>query len=205
MLETLLDNLFILNGVFRPNNGSIALAKVAINYEGSFLDLGTGSGFITIAMYQSGKIGDSSDISSLTLSCAEKNFNLYNIPIKPIQSNLFEEITSTYDTIIFNPPTNNFLMERDENILKNKLKNIISPTICMYLSHIYQWVNTSRRREGILDFIFDVEDNVNSGGRVLMNILDQDFNYLIKHTPSFISITKLTSIQRNTVIEVNYF
>ena len=126
MLETLLDNLFILNGVFRPNNGSIALAKVAINYEGSFLDLGTGSGFITIAMYQSGKIGDSSDISSLTLSCAEKNFNLYNIPIKPIQSNLFEEITSTYDTIIFNPPTNNFLMEGDENILKNKLKNIIS-------------------------------------------------------------------------------
>lgn len=92
------------------------------------LDLCCGSGAIGIAIKT--KIPNSivtiSDISKEALNVANINRNKYNLDIKVINSDLFQNIDEKYDCIISNPPyiRNN---EEIEEIVKNN-----EPSIALY-------------------------------------------------------------------------
>ena len=70
------------------------------------LDMCTGSGCIIISLAKLGKLQKATgvDISDKALSVAAKNASRHITDIEFIKSNLFEQLTGTYDIIVSNPP-----------------------------------------------------------------------------------------------------
>lgn len=69
------------------------------------LEIGCGSGIVSIKAAQLGKHVTAVDINSHALRCTEKNIKINeikNITVK--ESNLFENISEKYDVILFNTP-----------------------------------------------------------------------------------------------------
>ena len=84
---------------------TINYAKKIFNKRIDILDIGTGSGAISIAL---SKNIDSNitacDISKKALDVAKKNAKLNNVDIKFVESDLFNNIVGNFDIIISNPP-----------------------------------------------------------------------------------------------------
>ncbi len=89
-----------------------------LNNKDSILDMGTGSCcVIGLTLWKHlGCNVISSDVNPDVLSSAQQNINLNCAQIKPVHSNLFENITDNFDIVTFNPP---YVPTNDGN--KNKL------------------------------------------------------------------------------------
>lgn len=96
------------NGLFscdKIDDASLMLVQNMPPITGTLLDLGCGYGFIGIALAIANSIIlTQSDINSLALSYAKKNAQRNNITANQIHSNSFENIPSTFDNIVLNPP-----------------------------------------------------------------------------------------------------
>lgn len=79
---------------------AIALQKLKI------LDMCTGSGCVAISLakYIKNSCVDAVDISKNALKIARENATQNNVEVNFIESNLFENVTLTYDLIVSNPP-----------------------------------------------------------------------------------------------------
>ncbi|MCD4817226.1 MAG: peptide chain release factor N(5)-glutamine methyltransferase [Candidatus Cloacimonetes bacterium] len=91
----------------RPET-ELLIENVLKNHSGkiSILDIGTGSGAISIALATELPKADiyASDISSDAIKVAKKNAIYHKTPINFVYSNLFENISTKFDVIISNPP-----------------------------------------------------------------------------------------------------
>ena len=91
---------------------TIKYSKNLFNKKVNILDIGTGSGAISVALK---KEIDSSvtacDISKNALEVAKNNAKLNNIDITFIESDIFKNIKDKYDIIISNPP---YVSENEE-------------------------------------------------------------------------------------------
>ena len=75
------------------------------NKKVNILDIGTGSGCISIALHKEVNSNlTACDINNKVLKLAKSNAKLNNCNINFIKSNLFENINDKYDVIISNPP-----------------------------------------------------------------------------------------------------
>jgi len=102
--------LMVLKGVFHP--GLFFSTKILLNYlyqfdiaGKTFLELGAGTGLISI--YAAGKnaLVTASDISELSIKNIKLNVDKNNMNVQIIHSNLFENIPrSKFDFILINPP-----------------------------------------------------------------------------------------------------
>lgn len=72
----------------------------------SLLELGTGSGELTITLGLDGSFSKlmATDISKTALKVAQRNAARYSLPIKFEQGDLFQPINNKFDVIVFNPP-----------------------------------------------------------------------------------------------------
>ena len=102
---------FIVNeGVLIPRFDTETLVEALTGYlkpGTEILDLCTGSGCILISLMLEGPGGISgtgSDISEKALSTAARNAVKFGVKAEFLNSNLFENITGTYDIITANPP-----------------------------------------------------------------------------------------------------
>lgn len=70
------------------------------------LDMCTGSGCILISLLKfcEGAVGTGVDISEEALKVAAKNLDKIGVNAKLLHSDLFEQVTGTYDVIVSNPP-----------------------------------------------------------------------------------------------------
>ncbi len=106
---------------------TIKYAKTLFNKKLNILDIGTGSGAISIAL---SKELDSSitacDISNEALSIAKLNSKENNCNIKFINSDIFENINDKFDIIISNPP----YISEDEEIMNSVKK--YEPNLALY-------------------------------------------------------------------------
>ena len=202
-LADVVNTLLIPPGIFRPNEGSIALAETALEYNGKFLELGTGSGFITIVLYQQGKRGEATDISDRALRCARGNFARYKVQARLFKSDLYQEVERTYDTIIFNPPTS-FNEDENERVIKNIIKSLFPSLISRYISAFYQWRNSPAREAALLDFIRITKDYLTKGGRLLLCVLNADAIYLEENAPHYVRISRGRNTIDNTLLTVTY-
>lgn len=90
--------------VYKPAEDSFLLAKAALETcksKSSILEIGTGSGFISVIILKSLNVSLlATDISPYAVECA------YNNDVPVIQANLFSafKLNTKFDTIIFNPP-----------------------------------------------------------------------------------------------------
>ena len=91
--------------VYSPSDDSLLMIS-AVNPRPSqsVLEMGTGSGIISLHCAKLGCKVTAADISEKALGCAKNNAKINNLDIQFIQSDLFSNITEEFDTIIFNPP-----------------------------------------------------------------------------------------------------
>lgn len=93
--------------VLIPRADTEVLVENAIDLQKlKILDMCTGSGCIAISLakYIKNSCVDAVDISKSALEVARENATKNNVEVNFIESNLFENVTSTYDLIVSNPP-----------------------------------------------------------------------------------------------------
>lgn len=91
------------NGVYFPAEDSILLYR-SIKPQRKCLEIGCGSGFISILLAMDGLDVTSADINCRAVKCTEENAALNNVVLKTICCDLFHGVEGKFDTIIFNPP-----------------------------------------------------------------------------------------------------
>lgn len=84
------------------------------NTELKILDIGTGSGAISVSLKKSRSMWQvtASDLSADALVLAKKNAKLNQVDISFVQSDVFENISGSFDIIVSNPP---YISENDKN------------------------------------------------------------------------------------------
>ena len=106
---------------------TIKYSKKLFNNKINILDLGTGSGAISIAL---GKELDSNvtavDISGCALEVAKVNAKENNLDIKFVKSDMLDEVSGKYDMVISNPP----YIDTDEKIMESVKK--YEPNIALF-------------------------------------------------------------------------
>ena len=101
------------NGVFSKDKidyGSRLLVQTYIKYNkdkkvSSFLDVGSGYGFISIFISKVMDIkGVGIDVNRRALKLAEENAKLNKVDVKFIESDCYKNVSGVYDLVITNPP-----------------------------------------------------------------------------------------------------
>ena len=111
-------------GVCSAEEDTRLLAECALadGTTGRALDLGTGTGYVAIALALHGWEVDAVDISPKALELAQKNAALNGVQPKIFASNLFSSVSGPYDLIACNPP-----MRAEENETSRILTSTLRP------------------------------------------------------------------------------
>ena len=94
-------------GIYYPREDSMLLAEFLESMElkgKSCLEVGCGSGFLSILMAKSGAVVTAVDVSSQAVETAKKNADINGINLHFAVSDLFSNIDSKFDLIVFNSP-----------------------------------------------------------------------------------------------------
>lgn len=94
-------------GVYCPAEDSLLLASKLEEMDLSgvrCLDMGCGSGFLSVLLTRKGAIVTAADISAGAVEIARANAAQNNAQIVFVRSDLFEKIKGEFDLIVFNPP-----------------------------------------------------------------------------------------------------
>lgn len=92
-------------GVSPVHQDTVRLAEVALRYgKRRALDMGTGTGYVAIALAKAGTDVDATDITDAALACARENAKDQGVRVNVFRSDLFEKTAAEYDLIVFNPP-----------------------------------------------------------------------------------------------------
>lgn len=102
-------NFRVNSNVLIPRQDTETLVEETLKYcnkDTKVLDMCTGSGCIIISLVKnaSGIIPYASDISKQALLVAKENGKDHEVSVEWIRSDLFENITGTFDVIVSNPP-----------------------------------------------------------------------------------------------------
>ena len=131
-------------------------------YGKEILDIGTGSGCISISL---AKNLPNSKVSAMDISCealkvAKKNAKLNNVGIEFIHADIFEfKSDKKYDIIVSNPP---YVLESEKSLMKKNVLNF-EPNLALFVED----VNPLKYYESILNFS---SNNLNTTGRVYFEI-----------------------------------
>jgi ribosomal protein L11 methylase PrmA len=200
--ETILSEININKGVFRPDSGSIALARAALSHKGKFLEIGTGSGFISLVLFLNGYTGNCSDISNAAIECAQNNFRKFEIDYEPIYSDLYNNITGTYDLIIFNPFSNADESEFDR-LIKNYVKKLLPVWFEIFFGKIFQSINRKKRLKFLEEFIEITKNHLDDNGILIINPLKKDAETIITENRKY-DIREVIAADYTTILEIKY-
>lgn len=131
-------NIVVYPGIFVPNGGSsIVFSRFFAKFKeklDNVLEMGCGSGIISLLVSKHAKMVTSADINPLAVKTAKENVERNNLSnIKVLESDLFSKIKEKFDLIIFNPPfmglsANNDLekafTDKDHDVIKRFFKQV---------------------------------------------------------------------------------
>lgn len=99
----------VLPGVFHP--GLFSSTNFLLDFltqqdlkNKSLLELGCGTGYLSVAAVRAGATVTASDLSSLAVQNTKLNATRNNVSINVVRSDLFANISGTFDWIVINPP-----------------------------------------------------------------------------------------------------
>jgi release factor glutamine methyltransferase len=90
-------------GVYPPSEDTYLLLE-SLTPGKKVLEIGCGSGLLSVYCAALGSEVTAVDINPLALNCTEMNSRLNHVQVETLPSDLFEKIDESYDSIIFNPP-----------------------------------------------------------------------------------------------------
>jgi release factor glutamine methyltransferase len=91
------------NGVYEPSDDSILLADNVLP-SGRILEVGCGTGLISILCRKMGHPVEAVDINPAAVECTLANAKRNGVELWAHVSDLFSSVTGKFDTVIFNPP-----------------------------------------------------------------------------------------------------
>ena len=91
------------SGVYRPAEDSFLILDHIIPGN-RVLEIGCGSGIISIYCAKIGRDVTCCDVAQSARDCTEKNAIRNHVDLQIVDSQLFGNINGKYDTIVFNPP-----------------------------------------------------------------------------------------------------
>ena len=157
----------------------------------NILDIGTGSGCISIALKKEFPNSNvtACDISEKALELARENAKINNTPINFIQSDIFSKITDKYNLIISNPP----YIREDEEIMPIVKNN--EPHLALYAKdnglYFYKEILKNSSKYLTLKSIIAFEIGEEQGPDIIniakqyyptsKIILEQDFHHLDRY------------------------
>ncbi|MFW6040360.1 MAG: HemK2/MTQ2 family protein methyltransferase [Thermoplasmatota archaeon] len=145
-------NFKISENVYEPSEDTyLLLSLVDVKKDEKVLDIGCGSGIIAIHCARNGGVVTAVDISKQAIKTTEKNALSNDVDITIKKSDLFSNINSTYDVIIFNPP----YLPKHKNLKLDK-----------------RWDGGDRGDESIVKFLKNAERYLNEEGRIYMCFSD---------------------------------
>jgi len=92
--------------VYQPAEDTFLLIdNLEVEPNSKVLEIGCGSGIVSIKASKKARSVTAVDINPYAITCTRKNMELNNTTnITLVESDLFDDITDTYDLIIFNTP-----------------------------------------------------------------------------------------------------
>lgn len=178
------NNIEIVNfpGVSKVGRDTLALASFAGRIAGrSFLDVGTGTGFVAIYLASLGKKTEATDISKTSIKAAVQNAKNSRLNLRLIESDLFKNISGKYDVITFNPPVGN---SRSSNITVfiEMIKSILPRSDL--LAKIGLVFLGNGRRTLINEFLSTAGNHLSRNGKIVMLLASGDEQLLKEYNYS---------------------
>jgi release factor glutamine methyltransferase len=91
--------------VYEPSEDSYLMLEVVEVAPGQrFLEIGCGTGLISLHAAKIGAAVTATDISRPALDCARRNAAKNDLRLTLVESDLFEKVRGIFDVIAFNPP-----------------------------------------------------------------------------------------------------
>ena len=199
--EKLAESIEVMDGVFRPDAGSIALARAAESYPGQFCDLGTGTGYLAVHLALRGRRGLAADSSPRAVECAKRNIEARDLDCEVRRSDLFSAIPQRFDLVTFNPPTNRGETENQRG-RKSAVKALLPGFAHALLSKAFQVRNRGPRLAWIEDFVAEARDHLGANGVLLLNVLKTDATRLEQLGGA--QIERVGESERTCVLEIRY-
>jgi release factor glutamine methyltransferase len=92
-------------GVYPPREDTyLLLESIDVEKDEEVLEIGCGTGIISIHCAMAGAIVTAVDIKEEAVQCTRGNAERNSVPVNVYRSDLFSAITGQFDIIIFNPP-----------------------------------------------------------------------------------------------------
>lgn len=145
------------SNVYKPREDTFLLVdslKSVINEEDKVLEIGCGTGLVSLVASDYCDNVCAVDINESAVNLAKENRDLNNVTnMEVLSSDMFQNVTGSYDLIIFNPP----YLPGDTDYEKK-------------FDGSEQWFGGESGREVLSNFLKDVSNHLNSDGRVLLLI-----------------------------------
>ena len=104
-LDTSIDIVIESSDVYSPSDDSFLLLKVTeVKPEERFLEMGCGSGLISLHAAKAGADVTAADINPEAVECTRRNASRNNLKVKTIVSDIFSNVQGDFDVMAFNPP-----------------------------------------------------------------------------------------------------
>jgi len=101
--------------VYEPDDDTLLLLRcLEVKYGQRVLEMGCGTGFLSLHMAMEGAEVTCADSNPLAVECARENAERNGLEMRVVLSVLFSKIEERYDLIVFNPP---YLPVRDQGLL----------------------------------------------------------------------------------------
>lgn len=91
------------DGVYQPSDDTFLLADNFVP-EGTMLEIGSGTGLISMVASIMGIKVTSVDINPAAVDCTRENAIRNGVSLEVYESDLFSRVRNRFDTIVFNPP-----------------------------------------------------------------------------------------------------
>ncbi len=170
-------------GVSRVGKDTLALARFAVKVSGrSVLDVGTGTGFVAIYLSSLGKKVHASDISKTSIKAVAQNAKVNKVNLRLYESDLFKNISDTYDIITFNPPIATSSSAQTV-VLIERLKSILPKSDLLFKFGFIFLGN--QRRTLIKKFLRDAQDHLSKNGKIIMLVASGEEQLLKEYNHSF--------------------
>ncbi len=176
-------------GVCPVGEDTQLLARVACTLEGlTCLEIGTGTGFVALALAKKGWNCTATDISENAVHVAKENAERNKVQLTLIQGDLFETVSGRFDLIVFNPPYGSSSNPKFAKVLEY-IKSLIPRDNEIIAGLTYALIK-KRRRLLIERFLKEAPSYVQSTHTILLLLHQEELTLCDRYNPRIVGSSK---------------